>query len=191
MILKIFANLNDSIILWFYTTYDCKTRRSMVGGNSAFHKRLIKPYCIAGLNLRGDSDRKDCILEAHSHRCPCLHSRSITFNLCWRTWILSRKIACLTTPTALCFAEKQTPKEYSSTSVAASAAPCLTGCYVKPVETEYVSSSSEQVKHLLPWQHAWSCNHTWDTGNMLASWMFTEPQTFTRVIASSFHLQDP
>lgn len=49
----------------------------MNGKNSAFDEKLIRPCCVAGLDLRGDSDRKDCVLESHSYRFPCLQSRAI------------------------------------------------------------------------------------------------------------------
>lgn len=63
--------------IWYDITYDCKASRNMGRGNSAFDKKLIKPCCMAGLDLRGDSNKKGCALESYSHRFPCLHPRAI------------------------------------------------------------------------------------------------------------------
>lgn len=49
----------------------------MNGENSAFDEKLIRPCCVACLDIGGDNDRKDCVLEPHRYRFPCLQSRAI------------------------------------------------------------------------------------------------------------------
>lgn len=119
-----------------------------VGGILCLTRGELGQVARASLVLRGESDGMGCILEPHSRGFPVLLSgNQVCF--CWRIWVISRKIACLTM--------LQVPKEYQNTSAAASVAPCLVGCYVKPFERQQISSFSHQVKYSLCWQQAWSC----------------------------------
>lgn len=113
-------------------------------------------------------------------------------SFCWRICILSRKAACLTMPAGLCLADKQTAEECYSTSAAASAVPCPVGCCGQPVKrSEFPALHSRSSipcagRRLGADSSCHSCNHTQDAGNMLASCMFTEGQTFTQGYRKAF-----
>lgn len=85
---------------------------------------------------------------------PALKGNKVSF--CWKTWILSRKTAYLTMPMGLlCWATDPKRVLKHERSCFCSSLSC--GLHVKPIEMDWASSSSQQVKHLLHWPQAWSC----------------------------------
>lgn len=168
----------------------------MKGENSGFNEKLIRPCCVAGLDLRGDNDRKGCVLEPHSYRFPSLKSRAIKSPFAGEfasslekqlVWQCPRVCVLLTNKLQRSVtAWVQLPVLWAAT------------CSLWHSETwdEFPALHSRSSipcagRRLGADSSCHSCNHTQDTGNTLALCMFTEGQTFTRVTGRPFQHKDP